>query len=104
MDGFERENARDADDGRPQGPPAPPAPLEPPPASPGDPQTIAPVWHTLVLLAYIAGITWMSAASVADTTGGGNGPGVSQVLPRPVIYGTVLASEWLLFAIAYVGL
>lgn len=80
---------------------APPPPT-PPPTTGG---TVASVWHTLLLLAYLAAITWMSASSVAEIAGPAHdvNPRV-HALPRPVIYATVLASEWLLFAITYVGL
>jgi membrane protease YdiL (CAAX protease family) len=66
-------------------------------------QSVAPAWHTAVLLAYIAGISWMSA-SAASGAPATDGAAAATTLPRPIIYGTVLASEWLLFGIAYWGL
>jgi membrane protease YdiL (CAAX protease family) len=79
----------------------------PPPSAPHE--SVAPVWHTAVLLAYIAAISWLSAAG----TGGPPGPApnaghaegaTASFLPRPIIYSSVLASEWILFAVAYWGL
>jgi membrane protease YdiL (CAAX protease family) len=59
---------------------------------------VAPAWHTTVLLAFLAFLTWLSASSA---------PGAEGPLPavsRPAIYATVLAFQWLLFALAFWGL
>ena len=64
-------------------------------------ESVAPAWHTALLLLYIAGISWTSASA----TGGAAADGASvSFLPRPIIYGTVFATEWILFGIAYFGL
>jgi len=66
------------------------------------PEEVAPAWHTGILLAYIAGISWMSLSSSAPP-GHGDTTSISTTFPRPVIYATLLLSEWILFAIAYWG-
>jgi len=66
------------------------------------PEKVAPAWHTGILLAYIAAISWMSA-STATGPPAGDTTSISSTLPRPVIYATVLVSEWILFGIAYWG-
>lgn len=77
-----------------------PATDDPPPATPAE--RVAPAWHTAILLAYIAGISWMSASTAAAPPAGDT-TSISTTLPRPVIYATVLASEWILFGLAYWG-
>jgi len=64
--------------------------------------SVAPVWHTLILLAYIAGISWMST-STSPAAAPTSGTTSLSFLPRPIIYASVLASEWILFGIAYWG-
>jgi membrane protease YdiL (CAAX protease family) len=106
MDGLD-----EAPPGTPETPAGPATPLPATPLTPATPSgTVAPAWHTFILLAYVAGISWMSASTASNVTPGqtpvdaGVDAGVAaSFLPRPIIYGTVLASEWILFAIAYWG-
>lgn len=75
-------------------------PLEPPLAPASDPRSLSPVapaWHTAILLAYLGGITWLSAASAP-----GDGP--VPTVSRPAIYVSVLVLQWLLFALTFWGL
>ena len=67
------------------------------------PEAVAPAWHTGILLAYIAGISWLSTAGAAGPAHAGSTT-ISSTLPRPVIYATVIASEWILFGIAWWGI
>jgi membrane protease YdiL (CAAX protease family) len=76
-------------------------PHETPPLDPCEP--IAPAWHTVILLAYIAAIAWMSASSSPASAPAAATASLS-FLPRPIIYATVLASEWILFGVTYWGL
>ena len=64
---------------------------------------VAPAWHTGLLLAYIAAISWMSASTMGEAPAD-SAASATATLPRPIIYGTILASEWILFGLAYVGL
>ena len=73
------------------------APPGSPPADPRSLSTVAPAWHTAILLLFLGGISWLSAASAP-----GDGP--STTVPRPFIYATVLVFQWMLFGIAYWGL
>lgn len=89
------------DEFRPEADP-PPAPSPAPPPALDDPHArVAPSWHTVLLLSYITGITLMSATSAAGPAAraGASTP----TLPRPILYATVLITEWILFAIAYWG-
>lgn len=68
-----------------------------PPADPRSLATVAPAWHTVILLLFLGGISWLSAASAP-----GDAP--TTAVSRPVVYVTVLVFQWLMFAIAYWGL
>lgn len=87
--------------------PLPPAAAEPPPlesfyepSQPPDPrstQSVAPAWHTAIVLAYLGLFTWLSAGSVPEE---GLPPGMSRVL----LYVPVLLFQWILFGLCWWGL
>lgn len=76
-----------------------PAPLPaPPPADPRSLATVAPAWHTGILLAFLIGFSLLGASPPPAETSGGHG------ISRPVIYATVFVFQWILFTITWWGL
>jgi membrane protease YdiL (CAAX protease family) len=74
---------------------------DPPPVNPAG--SVAPAWHTVILLAYLAAVSWMSASTGPAAAPEGGTTSLT-FLPRPTIYASVLASEWILFGLAYWGI
>jgi membrane protease YdiL (CAAX protease family) len=76
--------------------PAFPEPFSAPP-DPRFTETVAPAWHTVVLLGFLAAVTGTSASSVPEN---GIPPGMS----RLTLYVPVLVFQWVMFAFVWWGL
>jgi membrane protease YdiL (CAAX protease family) len=79
-------------------PPAPPGDFAP--SAPPDPRyrdVVAPAWHTITLLTFLAVFTWLSASSIPEE---GLPPGMS----RALLYVPTLAFQWVMFAFVWWGL